>query len=45
MVESQPGISSFSSDHFGVYAEVRTDPLPGREAEWGLAGGDDAAGR
>lgn len=29
------------SDHFGVYAELRTEPLPGREAEWGLAGGDD----
>ena len=29
------------SDHFGVYAELRTEPLPGRGGDWGLAGGDD----
>lgn len=29
------------ADHFGVYAEFRTDPIPGLEDRWGLAGGDD----
>jgi endonuclease/exonuclease/phosphatase family metal-dependent hydrolase len=29
------------TDHFGVYAELRTEPLPEREGSWGLAGGDD----
>jgi endonuclease/exonuclease/phosphatase family metal-dependent hydrolase len=29
------------TDHFGVYAELRTEALQGAEAEWGLAGGDD----
>lgn len=29
------------TDHFGVYAELRTEPIPGLATEWGLAGGDD----
>ncbi|MBW2396785.1 MAG: endonuclease/exonuclease/phosphatase family protein, partial [Deltaproteobacteria bacterium] len=29
------------ADHFGVYAEFRTDPIPGFEDLWGLVGGDD----
>ena len=29
------------TDHFGVYAELRTEPFPDRDAQWGLAGGDD----
>lgn len=29
------------SDHFGVFARFRTEPLAGREDHWGLAGGDD----
>jgi endonuclease/exonuclease/phosphatase family metal-dependent hydrolase len=33
------------SDHFGVYAELATRPLPGLEREWGLAGGDDVGAR
>ena len=32
------------SDHFGVYAELRTEPIPGFEKEWGLAGGDGIHG-
>jgi hypothetical protein len=33
------------SDHFGVYAELRSEPLTGRERQWGLAGGDDVRTR
>ena len=29
------------SDHFGVYAELRTEPLAGRVDDRGLTGGDD----
>lgn len=29
------------SDHFGVFARLRTEPIAGRESHWGLAGGDD----
>ncbi|MEE9606910.1 MAG: endonuclease/exonuclease/phosphatase family protein [Myxococcota bacterium] len=29
------------TDHYGVYAELRVEPLSGLEQEWGLAGGDD----
>ena len=29
------------TDHYGVYAELRTEPLPDRNAHWGLVGGDD----
>jgi len=29
------------TDHFGVYAELRTDPIAGIEDRWGLAAGDD----
>ncbi len=29
------------TDHFGVYAEFRTDPIPKIADRWGLAGGDD----
>ncbi len=29
------------SDHFGVFARLRTEPIEGREQHWGLVGGDD----
>jgi endonuclease/exonuclease/phosphatase family metal-dependent hydrolase len=29
------------TDHFGVLARLRTEPLAGGEAQWGLVGGDD----
>ncbi len=29
------------TDHFGVYADFRTDPIAEIEDRWGLAGGDD----
>jgi len=32
------------SDHFGVYAELRTEGIPGFEEGWGLVGGDDVHG-
>ncbi len=33
------------SDHFGVYAELATDPIEERKEAWGLAGGDDVDAR
>lgn len=39
--EASDGV--WPSDHCGVYAELRTEPLPGRESAWGLAGGDDVS--
>ena len=32
------------SDHLGVYAELETEPITGREQHWGLAGGDVVGG-
>jgi hypothetical protein len=29
------------TDHFGVYAELCTEPIAAIEDRWGLAGGDD----
>jgi hypothetical protein len=32
---------AWPTDHFGVYAELRTDPIAEIADRWGLAGGDD----
>jgi len=31
------------TDHFGVFARLRTRPTAGREQQWGLVGGDDVS--
>ena len=36
--EERDGV--WPSDHFGLYAELRTEPIPALEKQWGLAGGD-----
>jgi endonuclease/exonuclease/phosphatase family metal-dependent hydrolase len=40
--DEQAGV--WPTDHFGVYAELATDPIAGRKSHWGLAGGDDVVG-
>lgn len=41
--EEKEGV--WPTDHFGVYAELRTSPIPGLENEWGLVAGDDVRER
>jgi len=41
VVCNAPKAGIWPSDHFGVFARLRTQPLDGRDAHWGLAGGDD----
>ncbi len=45
VVCNEPQDSVWPTDHLGVYAELRTDPIPGLEEKWGLAGGDDVTVR